>query len=873
MLQGAAGPKKMPASMFNHCNPYLHHNKKSTLMSKLSILKRTGIMALAITLSASLFAQPNGRDTSRSAGARPSNGPKPYKEVITSRAVTDEGLFKVHKVGDKYFFEIPDGLLGRDILAVNRISRASAGMRSGFFGYAGDQINQNVIRFEKGPNHKVFLRSISFAEYAKDSTSPMFTAVTKSNVHPIAASFDIKTFAPDSMATVIDITDYISGDNDILFFHSSIKSSQRIGAIQNDKSYIGGVRSYPINVEINTVKTYARTPAPSTPATAGRTAPVATGNITVELNSSLVLLPKEPMQPRYFDRRVGYFAVGYTDFDMNPQGVKSISMIKRWRLEPRPEDLEKYKRGELVEPAKPIIFYIDPATPAKWVPYLIQGVNDWQKAFEKAGFKNAIIGKMAPSKAENPEWSLEDARYSAIVYKPSDIGNASGPSISDPRSGEIMESHINWYHNVMELLRNWYFIQCAAVDPAARKMTFEDELMGQLIRFVSSHEVGHTLGLRHNYGASAAVPVENLRNKAWVEANGHTPSIMDYARFNYVAQPEDNIGQQGLFPRIGVYDEWAIEWGYKHFPQYKSAEAERGYLNTWVIEKLKDQRYWFGTETNPDDPRSQREQVGDDPILGSDYGIRNLKRIMANLIDWTREPNESYDGLRDMHGQAVGQMNNYTGHVAKYVGGIMETPKTVEQQGPVYEIVPEQKQKEAIAFLHKHLFTTPTWMVNQEIMNRTGLNALSTIAGMQDRILSQLLSSRTMGKLIDAEAVMGSKTYQVTELLRDLKNGIWSELAARKTIDVYRRSLQKSYVNMLGNLLTPSPAPSASGISIVISSSVNIDRSDIRSVVRAHLASLRSEIISATGSTTDPMSRYHLQDLAVRIDRILNPKN
>ena len=570
--------------------------------------RRFIVLAIAVCIGTTVMAQQPvapvmaKTDTSKKTTG-PINGPKPYKEVITSKAVSDGGLFWVHKVEDKYYFEIPDSLFNRDILVVNRISKAAAGMRvGGFFGYGGDQIGQNVIRFEKGPNNKIFLRNISYAEYAKDSTSPMFTAVNKSNVQPIAAAFDIKSLGKDSTGAVIDITDYINGDNDVLHFSSSLKTFLRFAAIQADKSYIITVKSYPINIEIKTVKTYARSAAPAIGG-AGGAGPA--GNMTLELNSSLVLLPKVPMQSRYFDPRVGYFAVGYTDFDVNPQGVKNIAVVKRWRLEPKDEDMEKYKRGELVEPKKPIIFYIDPATPKKWIPYLMQGVDDWKSAFEKAGFKNAIMSKMAPTKAEDSTWSLDDARNSAIVYKPSDIANASGPSIADPRSGEIMESHINWYHNVMQLIHDWYMVQTSAVDPRARKMTYDDELMGQLIRFVSSHEVGHTLGLRHNFGSSSTVPVENLRNKAWVEANGHTPSIMDYARFNYVAQPEDNISQIGLFPRIGDYDKWAIEWGYKQFPQYKDAEAEKGHLNGWVIDRLKDHRLWFGTEINPDDPRSQ----------------------------------------------------------------------------------------------------------------------------------------------------------------------------------------------------------------------------------------------------------------------------
>lgn len=809
---------------------------------------------------------------------RPTPGPRPYKEVITEKAKTDDGFFKVHKVEDKWFFEIPTDMLSRDILTVNRISKAAAGMRSGgFFGYAGDDISRSVIRFEKGPNNKIFLRNISFAEYTKDSTSAMFTAVNKSNIQPIAASFDIKAFSKDSTAYVIEMTDYISGDNDVLHFSSSLKSSLRIGAIQADKSYVEGVRSYPINIEITAVKTYGRSAAPSTGGGAGGGGAQAasSGNMTVEINSSLVLLPKTPMQPRYYDPRVGFFSVGYTDYDVNPQGVKSISMVKRWRLEPKEEDMEKYKRGELVEPKKPIIFYIDPATPEKWVSYLIQGVNDWQVAFEKAGFKNAVIGKRAPSKQEDSTWSLDDARNSAIVYKPSNVANASGPSISDPRSGEIMESHINWYHNVMELLRNWYFVQCSPLDPKARKMVFDDELMGQLIRFVSSHEVGHTLGLQHNFGSSSTVPVENLRNKVWVEANGHTPSIMDYARFNYVAQPEDNISDVGLFPRIGDYDKWAIEWGYKLFPQYKDADAETGHLNNWVIGKLKDKRLWFGSSTQ-DDPRSQSEQVGDDAMKASMYGIKNLQRIVPNLMEWTREPNEDYSKLDQMYNQVVSQFGRYMGHVARYVGGIMETARKVEEAAPVYEIVSETKQREAVEFLQKNLFSTPTWLINNEIFSRTGTNPVSAIGNLQDGMLSRMLSTRNLTKLLDAEALLGNKAYQLTELLFDLKKGILSEVTAKRPIDIYRRNLQKSYVNTLINIIKPAPATgggTGGGFTISFGPAISTDKSDVKSVVRAHLQQLRNEAKGASTVVSDEMSRYHLQDIATRIDAALDPKN
>jgi len=836
------------------------------------------LQVVALLITCTLFAQPRP-DTTHPAPSR--TGPKPYKDVITDKAKTDEGLFKVHKIDDKYFFEIPDSLLNREILVVNRISKAAAGMRSGFFGYAGDQIGQNVVKFEKGPNNKIFLRTISYAEYAKDSTSPMFWAVTNSNIQPIAAAFDVKAYGKDSSgssssaSSVIEVTDYVNSDNDVLFFNSNLKSAVRIGGLQPDKSYIVGIKSFPINVEITTVKTYARTPVAPGGFAGGGTP--SGGNLTVELNSSMVLLPKVPMQARYFDARIGYFTVGYTDFDANPQGVESVQLIKRWRLEPKDEDMEKYKRGELVEPKKQIIFYIDPATPKKWVPYLIEGVNDWNVAFEKAGFKNAIVAKAAPTNKEDPECSLEDARYSAIVYKPSDVANASGPSISDPRSGEIMESHINWYHNVMELLQNWYMIQASPSDTAARKMVFSDELMGQLIRFVSSHEVGHTLGLRHNFGSSSTVPVENLRNKAWVDANGHTPSIMDYARFNYVAQPEDHIDENGLFPRIGDYDRWAIQWGYKRFYQFKDSDGEKAFVNKWVIDSLNNPRlFWGDGESNQDDPRSQTEDLGDDAMKASAYGIKNLQYMMPKLLEWTKEDNRDYTSLSDIYAQITGQFNRYMGHVSRNVGGICLTPKTVEQSGAVYEYVQKTKQKGAVDFLNKQLFTTPIWLADNKVYDRIGGTPLVTIGNIQDNALNRLFSTSTMNKLIQFEAEEGSKAYSVTEMFSDVKKGIWSELATKKKIDVYRRNLQKSYINILSNIIAP---PKTSETTIVINfggtsrPQLNVDKSDIKSIVRAHLITLRTEIKAAIPTMPDEMSRYHLQDVVTRIDDALNPKD
>lgn len=835
---------------------------------------KISLLFVSVFISAAIIAQPPTgtrlpTDSTRRTPPSANTGPKPYKEVITSKAVSDAGFFVVHKVDDKYFFELPDSIFGRDILIVNRISKSAAANRiGGSLGYGGDQIGQGVVRFEKGPNNKVFLRTISYAEYAKDSTSPMFTSLSNSNLQPIAASFDVKALGKDSTGAVIDITDYINGDNEVLHFTSSFKTALRVGVVQPDKSYVISVKSYPINVEIKSLKTYGRMPAPQGAAGGGG------GNLTFELNSSLVLLPKVAMNTRKFDKRIGYFTVGYVDFDANPQGVKNIVLAKRWRLEPKEEDIEKYKRGELVEPKTPIIYYIDPATPKKWIPYLIQGVNDWQATFEKAGFKNAIFGKLAPTKEEDSTWSLDDARNSAIVYKASDVANASGPSVADPRSGEIIESHINWYHNVMSLVRNWYFIQTGAVDANARKLQFDDKLMGRLIQFVSSHEVGHTLGLRHNFGSSSTVPVENLRNKGWVAANGHTPSIMDYARFNYVAQPEDGLSGEELMGRIGDYDKWAIEWGYRWFPEFKNEAEEKEYLNKWVIEKLKDRSLWWGDgESNGDDPRNQSEDLSNDAVKASTYGIANLKRILPNLTSWAKENNEGYGSLKEMYDELRGQFNRYMGHVSRHVSGIMLTPKTVEEAGPVYEYTSEVKQREAVDFINKQLFTTPTWLLNQDIFSKTGASGLSIISGLQDNVLNRLFGLTTFNKLVEAEAAIGNNAYQLTELLMDMKKGVWSELPGRKPIDIYRRSLQKTYVSSLTNLITSGGQTTTTVGSFTITTSGGADKSDIKSVIMAHLTALRAEINAAAAGIADPMSKYHLQDVSKRIDNALNPKD
>ncbi|MDP4264525.1 MAG: zinc-dependent metalloprotease [Bacteroidota bacterium] len=771
-------------------------------------------------------------------------GIRPYNEVITNKAITQNGLFKVHKVNEKYYFEIADSILSKDILIVNRISKAAADNRPffGFFGYAGDYIGENVVRFVKGPAQKLFIERVSYLDISHDSSqNGMYRSVLNSNLPTIHASFDIKAFSPDSIGLVIDMTDFINGDNNILFFPSSVKDVYKLGAIQADKSYIQGINSFPLNTEIKTVKTFVHDKE----------------LLTYELNSSLVLLPSKPMKPRYYDERVGYFAREYRDFDA-PGGIKDNFMITRWRLEPKEDDIQKYRNAELVEPKKPIVFYIDPATPKKWVPYLIQGVNDWQRAFEKAGFKNAIYAIEAP--ANDSTWSLDDARHNAIVYKASDLQNASGPQISDPRSGEILESHINWYHNVQQILHDWYMIQAGPNDPKARKMEFDDSLMGQLIRYVCTHEVGHTLGLQHNFAASSTIPVDSLRNSHYVAINGHTPSIMDYARFNYVAQPEDKISPKDLIPRIGVYDEWAIEWGYSWLPGLKTKDEENVYLKKWIVQRLtKDKRLFF-EEAKYRDVRNRMEDLGDDAVKVGDYGIRNLKLVMSHLVEWTKSPSEDYSRLKRMNDVLLGQYKLYIDRVARNIAGEYVNPKTGEQDGTVFNFLDKEKQRAAVQFLQKQLFDTPEWLFNKEIFSLSGDENVIALWRFQEYELYMLVFPMfTYNALIFNETNQSAeKVYHFDELLTDLEDGIWKELNGNNKIDLYRRHLQKTYVFELVH----------NGIRL--NKYGDFSMTDFCTIVNDHIKQLVKKINSVLPRYTDPMSKSHLLDMLTTLNQALD---
>lgn len=800
-------------------------------------------------------------DADASADAKSSKKPvkdeiQPYDKVITKEAKTDEGLFKVHKIDDSYFYEIPDSLFEHEMLMVTRIAKTASGL-----GFGGGKQDESVLRWQK-KDKRVLLRIVSHSVVAADSL-PIHEAVLNSNFEPVLFTFPIKAFSKDSLSTVIDVTDLFTKDVKPLGLPERSRKNYKVSKLENDLSYIESIKSYPLNIESRHVKTYNAGEPPSSSAT---------GTISLEMNNSMVLLPKVPMKRRMFDQRVGWFTSGTTDYGLDAQESKTIQYLDRWRLEVKDEDLEKFKRGELVVPKKQIVYYIDRATPDKWRKYIKEGIEDWQVAFEAAGFKNAIVAKDAPTVLEDPEWSPEDIRYSVVRYLASPIPNANGPHVSDPRSGEILESDINWYHNVMTLLRNWFFVQTAAINQDAQGVKFKDEIMGRLIRFVSSHEVGHTLGLPHNMGSSVAYPVDSLRSAAFTKKYGTAPSIMDYARFNYVAQPEDK--GVALMPDIGVYDKYAIEWGYRPLLESKTEDDEKKTLDSWILKHADDPKYRFGRQqSGVIDPSSQTEDLGDDAMKASMYGIANMKRIMPNLIKWTAEDGKEYDDLETMYEQLLGQFNRYMGHVAANIGGVYEYYKTYDQEGAVYTHVDKAKQKAAMDFLQNQLFETPEWMIDNNIFNKIeSAGNIERIRNMQTRTLNNILDFGSMARMSENETINGKDAYGLLSMMQDLRKGIFSELTSGKSIDPYRRNLQRAYIERMDYLMTKEQEPVPAEFRRFVSrTNVDVNQSDIRAVSRAELKSLETAIRSGLGRSGDAMSRIHLQDALERINAILNP--
>ncbi len=809
---------------------------------------RTGLLLVA-TLFSFVLASPSAqaqkkkskKGTAPKAAPAKKGGPKPYAKVITKDAESDTGLFSVHRVDAKHYFELPKDLLEKEILVVSRISGHVKGLN---FGGAGMKSRpQQVIRFQQLHN-KILMRSVSYNNVAEEGT-PIYTSVVNNNFEPIISTFPIAAFSKDTASVVIDVTSLFTTDVEMIgALGSSQRKNFKIKGLDKTRSLITGMDAFPENVQVKHILTYRGGALP-----ANRT----TGTLSIGMTQSFILLPEVPMEPRYADSRVGFFSLRQIDYGSEEQKAKTRRLITRWRLEPK--DWDAYNRGELVEPVKPIVYYIGAGTPEKWKKYIKQGVDDWAKAFESAGFKNAIRGEYAPTAEEDPDWSPEDVRYSVIRYIATDIQNAQGPHVHDPRSGEILESDILWYHNIMNLLRNWYFIHTAAINPEARGVKFDDEVMGQLIRFVAAHEVGHTLGLPHNMGSSVAYPVDSLRSPSFTSTHGTAPSIMDYARFNYIAQPGDGV--TSFFPQIGEYDDWSIEFGYKLLGKEVTAAQEEAEIDKWIIAKAGQPQFHFGRQQGlPTDPTAQTEDLGDDAMNASTLGIENLKRINNKLLEWGTVEGEEYNDLSELYNAMVGQYRRYMGHVTSNVGGIEGNNKTADQDGVVYSHTAKADQKRAVQFLNKQLFTTPEWIIKPEILARIEAQGnVNRIKSMQERALSSLLSDRRLYRMIENEAINGSSAYVISDLMKDLEKGIFSELASGKKIDLYRRNLQKVYVAELIELLEDEKS--------------TYQNSDIPSLARASLVSLKSKSKSGAGRQSG-VSRAHLQDLAARIEKALS---
>ncbi len=707
----------------------------------------------------------------------------PYHKIVKEGGSVREGLFTVRHIKDDWYLEVPDELLGKMLLAVTRFTSVPQGFRM----FSGEEVNRSAIYLEQYNDKALFLREYVQSSFAKPEDR-IAISLKQSTVDPIIQKFEVIGRNPKTKAQLINVTKWIMGDNKVTSFTNNDRTSLSLGGVVADRTFIDSIKTYPINIEIQSLRTYGMN--------AGGTPASQTGSATLSLNTSIVLLPEEPMRPRFGDERVGYFNNRITEFSDEQQTTNHETIVMRYRLEPK--DPVAYKAGKLVEPKKQIVYYIDPATPKKWVKYLIAGINDWNSAFEAAGFKNAIVGKEWPT--NDSTMSVDDARFSMIRYLPSETENAYGPRIVDPRSGEIIEAHVCWYHNVMNLVKKWYMIQCGPLDKRAQTMDFPDELMGELIRFVSSHEVGHSLGLRHNMIASQATPVEKLRDKAWVEAHGHTSSIMDYARFNYVAQPEDNISEKGLFPRINDYDKWAIKWGYQYRPEFKDPATEKKALRTETSKALEGNRrlWWCGDEGHGQDPRSQTEDLGDNQMKANEYGLKNLRRVMQNIEKWTAQPDGEYEHLNEIHRAARAQYQRYVNHVQKYL--FSKYVNNAPGQKP-NDVVPRELQKEALQWIDRNVMEAPMWLYPESVITKLGVDYIDEIRSRQQTVIAMLLSPGAIMNLHSAQ-MQWPEAYPVEEYLNDIFAMVWKPLTAKDELqNNFRRFQQRAYVDFIDTAL------------------------------------------------------------------------
>ncbi|MGD1072655.1 MAG: zinc-dependent metalloprotease [Bryobacteraceae bacterium] len=786
------------------------------------------------------------------AARTPSPEPQPYEKVVTKEAVTSTGIFIVHQIKDRYYYEIPKAELNREFLLNVRISKTTVGV-----GYGGDELSSRVVRWELHGN-KVNLRDVEYSVTA-DPNAPVSLAVKAANNNTVLMTFPVAAFSKDG-DPVVEVSRLFTTDV------PEFGIRQRLAATTADasRSWVERISPYPENIEAESTLTYTRTQPPAgaaaVPAVAAATG-MRPGSASLVMHYSMVKLPEKPMMPRLFDERVGYFTTAAVDFSREEQRASHVRYVDRWRLE------KKDPSAAVSDPVKPIVYYIDAATPVAWREWLRKGVESWQPAFEAAGFSNAIIAKMAPTSAEDPNFSPEDVRYSVIRWMPSTVENAVGPHISDPRTGEVLNADIMFYHNVMNLQRDWYFLQVGPLDPRAEKLPLPDDLMGRLLEYVVAHEVGHTLGLQHNMKASSMYPQEKVRDKDWVHKMGHAPSIMDYSRFNYVAQPEDQIAVEDLVPRVGPYDTFAIQWGYTPIPEAKTSEEEKPRLDEWA--RRQDKTPWLRFSTAGaagSDYGELTEAVGDaDAIKSSALGVKNLERVAKMLMPATTGKNgEPYEDLAELYGRMLGQWTLEMNHVAAIVGSFETQTKYVGQEGRAFIPTPKERQQQAVNFLADNAFATPRWAIDPEILRRIEpIGALNRIRNAQASVLTNLLGSARLARLVEQEAVDGSSAYSPADFLAATRRAVWRELdASQVKIDAYRRNLQRSYLDLANTRINGATAgPAAAATS-----------GDEKPFYRAELRALNNQISAALAKTADRETRAHLEGARDQIGRILDPK-
>ena len=805
--------------------------------------------------------EPPANRISAPPGGPLSTNPQPYEKVITKDAKSTKGIFTVHFIKDKYYYEIPKSELNKQFLWNTQIARNTQGA-----GYGGEQVASRVVRWELNGN-KVNLRSVDFSVVA-DPGTPIAQAVAAANNDAIIMTFPVAAFAPDG-SPVIEVTRLFNTDV------PEFSARQRLNATTTDatRSYIERISPYPENIEAVATLTYTRTQPPGGTSAAPNVLSrvmVRPGSATVVLHHSMVKLPEKPLLPRIFDDRVGYFTQDMFDYSRDEQRAPHVRYIARWRLE------KKDPSAALSEPVKPIVYYVDAATPVQWREWVKKGIESWEPAFEAAGFKNAIIAKYAPTPEEDPEFSPEDVRYSVVRWLPSTIENASGPHISDPRTGEILNADIQFYHNVMNLQRDWYFLQVGPLDPRAQKFPLPDDLMGRLLEFVVAHEVGHTLGLLHNMKASSTYPQEKVRDRDWVHKMGAGPSIMDYARFNYVAQPEDGIATEDLVPHVGPYDIWAIRWGYTPIPGAKTADDQKPTLDKWAREQ--DATPWFRFSTAGaagSDPGELTEAIGDaDAIKSTAAGLKNLQRVAKLLLPATTgKPGEPYEDLAELYGRMLGQWTLEMNHVAAIVGGFETQEKHAGQNGVIFTPVSRDRQKQAVRFLNENAFVTPAWAIDPEILRRIeAVGVLTRIRSAQSSVLNNLLSSPRFDRLVEQEALDGKGAYLPVDFLADIRTGVWKELADPQVrIDAYRRNVQRAYLDLVNSKVNGNPPNLPAGLPPEFVAQL-VSSGDEKPLYRAELRSLNTSINTAIGKAADRETKAHLEGARDQIAKILDPK-